>query len=75
MNIYTHTGVQQLSRRFSGEFVEPNYANEEQEEVVKFAAVMSNVATIAMCEMAGAADRAHAILVKAIELGFGVERS
>jgi hypothetical protein len=45
MHSYTHSGLRQLSRRFTGRSVEPNYGEEEIVEAI-------NVTTIAICLMA-----------------------
>jgi Family of unknown function (DUF6988) len=42
MNSYTHTGLRQLSRRFTGGHVRPNYSDDEILEVI-------NTTTVAIC--------------------------
>jgi hypothetical protein len=39
LNSYTHTGILQLGRRFTGHKVEPSYTEEEQIEVIKTSTV------------------------------------
>lgn len=71
MNSFTHTGMLQISRRFSTDFIEPNYSDDEKIDVINFCSAIGCVVAIAICEVAKDSVRADAILKKAIALGFG----
>jgi hypothetical protein len=54
LNSYTHTGVMQSARRFSKEFVEPSYTDEEIIEVLR---IVESFALLALQQIASEAGR------------------
>ena len=71
MNSYTHGGIQQATRRFSGSYIEPDFTEEEIVEVIQVSGTFALLAFQQMVIEAGRNDlasRASDMLI-----GIGVE--
>ncbi|MCW9032872.1 MAG: DUF5677 domain-containing protein [Rhodospirillales bacterium] len=56
MHDYVHTGIRQISRRMTEEFIEPNYADDEIIEVISFSNTNGYIVAIATCYLANDAE-------------------
>ena len=54
MNSYTHGGIQQASRRTNGDYIEPNFSEDEVVEVVKLSGTF---ALLAFVQITGSANQ------------------
>jgi hypothetical protein len=67
MSGYTHTGMQQITRRLTAESVEANYDDDEVVEAINFACGIGWLVAIATCDIANRTDIALTIVQKVKE--------
>lgn len=61
MNGFTHTGYQQVVRRITSEYIEPNYDEDEILEAINFAGIIGCLTAIAICDIANDRERQNNI--------------
>lgn len=67
MNDYTHTGIRQISRRNSEEFIGSNYDEEEVLEVLRFSCALAWMSGIEICLVSNDLEKANEVLQKPVE--------
>ena len=68
MSGFTHTGMEQIARRYTEETIEANYDEGEILEALNFACGIGWLAAIAICDLAGNVELANTVLEKVQEL-------
>ena len=70
MCAYTHTGSQQILRWNTSDAIQPNYSDDEVDEVISFTGTLVLLSTLGLAAIAANGSLAERVLAKACEFGY-----